>query len=77
MYAIVEFKDGWICKLELLYIDYPYFHYRWENAYLIVPCKDVVKGVVPAEEYQDAQKAAKKAPIPKAPKPVKWEEVKV
>ncbi len=76
MDAIVEFVDGYICKMEKIHIMYPLFYFRWDGAYLIVPCKDVVKAVVPMEDFQKAQKDAKSLPIPKAPKPTIWKEVK-
>lgn len=59
MLATVEFTDGYICQLELIY-NWDRMHmYRSEDAYLLVPYKDVVKGVVEMEDFLQAQKDAK------------------
>ena len=67
MLATVEFTDGYICDLELIY-NWDRLHmYRSDDAYLLVPYKDVVKGVVPMEEFLQGQQDAKRSEALGAP----------
>lgn len=59
MIAEIEFVDGVKCDLELIYNWNRMHIYRCEDCYLLVPYKDVVKGVVTAEQFQQAQAEAK------------------
>jgi len=76
MRCVVKFRDGYICEMELIYNWDKMHMYRTEGAYLLVPYGDVETGRVELEEFLAAQKAAKKLPLPKAPKPTIWKEVK-
>lgn len=44
MWIDVEFKDGYKCRLEHLFIWNKCHYYRTEDAYLIVPYQDVLLG---------------------------------
>lgn len=59
MLATVEFRDGYICQLELIYNWDKHHIYRSEDAYLIVPYHDVVRGVVLMEDFLQGQQDAK------------------
>ena len=74
MLCDVEFRDGYICRMELIY-NWDHCHiYRTPDAYLIVPYKDVIIGRVPVEEFARAAKAARDAP--KVKEEMKWTEIK-
>lgn len=64
MLATVEFADGYICDLELIY-NWDRMHmYRSEDCYLLVPYKDVVRGVVQSDVLAQAiQEAKQLAPL--------------
>lgn len=76
MKCIVKFKDGYICEMEHIYNWGRLHMYRTDTAYLLIPYGDIEVGRVTAEEFITCQKEAKELPIPKAPKPTKWVEVK-
>jgi hypothetical protein len=76
MECVVKFKDGYICKMELIY-NWDKMHiYRTDGAYLLVPYGDVEGGKVEIDDFLQAQQDAKKLPTPKPAKPVQWKEVK-
>jgi hypothetical protein len=64
MIVEITFKNGEVWELKPLYIaDYCQYMVS-EDAYYIVPCKDILVGRVSPEEFQHCQKEAKKgAPI--------------
>jgi hypothetical protein len=64
MQVEITFKNGDVWEVKPLYIaDYNQY-VETEDAYYIVPCKDILVGRVSAEEFQISQKEAKKgAPI--------------
>jgi hypothetical protein len=75
MECVVRFKDGYVCKMELIY-NWDKMHiYRTDDAYLLVPYGDVEGGKVELDDFLQAQKDAKSLPIPKPKKPVMWKEV--
>ena len=77
MKCVVKFKDGYICKMELIQIWDKLLMYRTDDAYLLVPYHDVELGRVELEDFMEAQKDAKSIQVPKPKKPTSWAEVKL
>ncbi len=73
MLSEVTFKDGYTCVMKLVYNWGKCHIYETPQAYFIVPYGDVTHSRVPIEEFQQAQKKARK----ESKEETKWKEIKL